>query len=87
MLKNESGEERVGTLVQYARFLEVRERRQRIVADLTLSTRRRAARPGLLPTIDCETSSDPTGDSPERAAAMVAPACSTEGTRKVDNQL
>ena len=77
MVKNE-GEEMAGTVVQYARFLEVRERRQRILAEITLSGSRRAERPGRLPTIDCEMSSDPTGHRPARAAAMVAPACPTE---------
>ena len=77
MSKNE-GEVMAGTVVQYARFLETRERRQRIVAEATLSASRRAERPGQLPTIDCETSSDQTGNSPRRVAAMVAPACPTE---------
>ena len=84
MSKNE-GEVMAGTVVQYARFLEVRERRQRILAEVTVSASRPAERSGQLPTIDCETSSDRAGNSPRRVAAMVAPACSTEGTCKSDN--
>jgi hypothetical protein len=73
MVKTE-GEEMAGSVVQYGRFLEARERRQRIRAEVALT----ADRPGQLPTIDCETSSDQTGNSLRRVAAMVAPACSTE---------
>jgi hypothetical protein len=47
----------LGTLVLYARFLEVRERRQRVAVELErepAATPHGASHDGQLPTIECE---------------------------------
>jgi hypothetical protein len=79
MLNDEGRAEMAGTIVEYARFLEARRRRQRVVAELTRRStdtpNPTGTDPDQPPTIDCETSAD------KQAVAVV---CGREPVTRTD---